>query len=82
VRRGTQIAYVPRHANGDLDHPDVETCFVTSVNGDAAYCRYWSKSHPGELRTKANSELTPLCLLEEIDSELQELVDELLAVLP
>jgi len=82
MKRGTQIAYVPTHANGDLDHDDVQTGFVISVNGDAAYCRYWSKSNPDELRTKANSELTPLCLLEEIDSTSQERVDEILKTLP
>lgn len=82
MKRGTQIAYVPRHANGDLDHDDVETGFITSVIGNAAFCRYWSKANPDELRTKANSELTHICLLEKIDSVPQGRVDELLKVLP
>ena len=77
MKRGTQIAYIPDHANGDLDHPDVEAGFVTSWReGDqAAYCRYWSKVNPDELRTKANSELTPCRYLEEIDSCPQWRVD-------
>lgn len=64
LQRGTQIIYVPTHAEGNENHPDCERGFVTSVKPDAAFCRYWSKYHPGELRTKMNSELTPLdCLV-------------------
>lgn len=57
----TQIAYVPQHAKGDLNHPDVQFGFVTSLHrdGENAFCRYWSKYHSG-LRTLANSELTPI----------------------
>ena len=61
LQPGTQIAYVPTHANGDLSHPDVEFGFVTSVRGDVAFCRYWSKGDG--LRTTANSEATPISLL-------------------
>jgi hypothetical protein len=63
IQRGTQIIYVPTHANGDIRHQDCEPGFVTSVRGRNAFCRYWSKYHPQELRTKANSELTPIDLL-------------------
>jgi hypothetical protein len=64
LTEGTQIIYVPMHANGDTGHPDCEAGFVTSVRGTNAFCRYWSKHTPGELRTKANSELTPIdCLV-------------------
>lgn len=79
VEKGTQIAYIPTHAGGDIDHKDVEFGFVTSVKPelDIAYCRYWSKYSPGELRTKANSEGTPLnCLVEHIFVE-QAVVDRL-----
>ena len=59
--RGDQIAYVPSHANGDMDHPDVDYGFVYNVNKydkNLYFCRYWSKYEKGELRTKANSEST------------------------
>ena len=49
-----QVAYVPLHCDGDLRHEDVELGFVTSVNDNAVFCRYFYKS--GELRTTANSE--------------------------
>lgn len=56
---GTQIAYVPMHADG-IDDPDVEFGFVTSVRtmewgSTVVFCRYWSKYHD-DLRTQANSE--------------------------
>lgn len=54
----TQIAYVPTHANGNLSHQNVEFGFVTSVTAHGAFCRYWNKAKT-DLRTKANSELTP-----------------------
>jgi hypothetical protein len=56
-----QVAYIPTHAMGDVNHPDVEFGFVVS-KAKAPHCyyvRYWSKYSPGELRTKANSEITP-----------------------
>lgn len=65
LKRGTQIAYIPTHANGDIEHPDVELGFVTSVRDDVAFCRYWSKYSPDELRTKANSEATPIDMVVE-----------------
>ena len=51
---GDQVAYIPRHANGDLTHPDVEFGFVTGVKGDTVFCRYFYRS--GKLRTVSNSE--------------------------
>ena len=60
-KRGDQIVYVPEHANGDMSHPDVDFGFVWRRNeydGNLYFCRYWSKFHDGELRTKANSEST------------------------
>lgn len=74
--KGKQIVYVPDIAGGDLDHPAVEDGFVTSDPGsDAVFCRYWSKYSPGELRTKAGSELTPTSLLRVIDTVPQARVD-------
>lgn len=53
LKPGTQIIYIPMHAKGDENHPDVEEGFVTThrPGSDAVYCRYWSKHYPGELRT-------------------------------
>jgi len=72
-----QIAYIPLHASGDIKHPDVELGFVTSVRDDTAFCRYWSKWEQGELRTKANSEGTPIAQLVYHVSTSQEIVDAL-----
>ena len=83
LERGTQIAYVPTHAHGDLNHPDVKIGFVTVDRGaDGAFCRYWRKDLPPAkqmyaenvedyLRTKDNSELTPReCIVVLITSHL------------
>ena len=83
IGKGTQVIYIPTHAGGYARHPDVEIGFVTSLDddGDTAFCRYWSKSSPAELRTKANSEATSLFLLERpMPDQLkpQEIVDRLL----
>lgn len=60
MKRGTQIIYIPDHAGEDTSHPDCQTGFTTSdIRSDRyIFCRFWSKCSPGELRTKANSELT------------------------
>ena len=77
MKSGTQIAYIPTHAGGDINHPDVEFGFVTSKGYDESYfCRYWRKGHLGELRTLANSESTTAYLLVEHESVSQEVVDE------
>lgn len=81
LTRGTQILYVPMHAHGDTNHPDVEAGFVTSVRGDVAFCRYWSKYAPGELRTKANSEATPLAAIVVRDTVPQHQVTAALAAI-
>lgn len=78
LTRGTQIVYVPTHANGDTQHPDAEPGFVTSMNGDVAFCRYWSKSNPDQLRTTVNSEATPVDTLVVADTRPQAVVDTLL----
>lgn len=64
LKLGTQIAYVPNHADGDITHADVQHGFVGVVTQGGAFCwywlpkKYWTGSIPS-LRTKANSELTP-----------------------
>jgi len=67
VKPGTQIAYIPAHALGDIYHPDVEFGFVTSqvIVNRSHFCRFWLKGQPGRLRTVSNSEMTPdECLVE------------------
>ena len=71
LTRGQQIIYIPSHVyprqgeeSPPLYHPDCEKGFVTSVNGHGyAFCRYWSKYPPFNLRTQANSERTPIANL-------------------
>lgn len=89
MKQGTQIAYIPNHAKGDITHPDVEFGFVTAeapigfvVNGQSKYhfCRYWSKGKLGtELRTLSCSQMTPTKCLVEHDSVPQGVVDSWLA---
>lgn len=81
MKPGTQIAYIPPHADGDINHPDVEFGFVTGQSRLGYFCRYWSKIYPVQLRTRANSELTPgHCLIEYI-SRPQLVVDRYLKLL-
>lgn len=84
MKPGTQIAYVPSHVNGDIRHPDVQFGFVTSERDNAHFCRYWTRGKEGnDLRTKANSELTPNKYLvqykavsqDHVDSELNWIVE-------
>jgi len=77
MKLGTQIAYIPLHAENDINNPDVEFGFVVSEHGDAHFCRYWRRGHLGELRTVANSELTPTDNLVEYKSVSQDVVDNL-----
>lgn len=61
---GTQIAYVPLHAEGDIDHKDVQFGFIVIEKPDmeAYVCRYFNL-HSDELRTKANGEITPKLMM-------------------
>lgn len=84
LKQGTQIAYVPNYADGDIGHPDVQFGFVSSVVDSGAHCRYWqnkkyqTESFP-ELRTKANSELTPFDNILIWDSVSQDYVNQAIA---
>lgn len=78
LKRGTQIAYIPNHADGDINHSSVEQGFVTSTSEKVAFCRFWSKCYKAELRTKANSEAIIFDNIVIIDSVPQTLVDEML----
>lgn len=93
LNRGTQIVYVPDHIEGGFDgsfeYPNgSQPGFVlagpmTDEFGNQSYfCRYWilHRFRPvHELRTKANSELTPirLCLIK--NTVPQEWVDNWIA---
>ena len=83
LKPGTQILYVPAHAEGDEGHLDVEMGFVTSMHfsGVAVFCRYWSKYSRYELRTTANSELTLLKRIVVRDTVAQERVDRALGLI-
>ena len=84
MKPGTQIIYIPTHAEGDEDHPDADAGFVTVMaNDDFAWCRYWSRNFPDELelRTTANSELTPVTQLVERDTTEQHIVNALIVEL-
>jgi len=83
LERGTQVTYIPWHASGNIDHPDCEDGFVTSIQANGtheqvAYVRYFAKGKPDILRTKANSERTPLAMLVVRDHHLQSEIDALL----
>lgn len=43
---GAPVTYVPRHANGDASHPDVERGHISSFNDVSIWVRY--KSQTGE----------------------------------
>lgn len=70
-----QIAYIPPHAEGDMNHPSVEYGFIMTGGFEYSFCRYWLKGKPGVLRTTSCSERTPnnclykckLCTVEEIN---------------
>jgi hypothetical protein len=80
MKKGTQIVYTPDHANGDINHPDSERGFVahSTIIDDALFCRYWRRGEPLQLRTLANSELTPIRNIIELDTVQQEIVNETL----
>jgi hypothetical protein len=64
---GTQIIYIPHHAHGDENHPDVEEGFITILEPQHhhAWCRFWSKHSPQELRTASTSEVVSLNFIKE-----------------
>ena len=77
---GTQIAYIPNHAHGDINHEDVEYGFVTG-NRSFVFCRYWTKGRLGVLRTTSCSEATNREDLVECKSVNQAMVDQLMIAL-
>jgi hypothetical protein len=83
MKPGTQIAYIPNHANGDIIHPDVEFGFVISESTSKTghFCRYWVKGEIGNLRIRANSESTPNENLVEVKSVPQAYITALMKTL-
>ena len=77
LKRGTQVLYIPEHAV-DWNDPVCERGFVTHVPapGTHAFVRYFREG--GNLRTTANSELTPVDRLLKIVLRPQEEIDSLL----
>jgi hypothetical protein len=89
--RGMQIKYLPTHANGDVNHPDCEQGFITSVKViDVAhtivFARFWYKGHlPATikdvascLRTRGNSEgaeLIDIVFLDKAECLPQDIID-------
>lgn len=84
LKRGTQVAYIPTHANRDIHHPDVEFGFVTNAEDigwrdeTAYWCRFWVKGKLGVLRTVTNSERCYEWDIVEYTSVDQSVVDEIL----
>lgn len=76
LKPGTQIIYVPNHADGP-GHSDCEKGFVVSIRGENAMCRYFRRGTT-ELRTLANSESTPIVDLVATNHCLQGLVETFL----
>jgi len=37
---GDRAAYIPYHANGDINHPDVEYGIVTGMNKEYVFVRF------------------------------------------
>lgn len=77
LKPGTQIISVPTHVN-NLEDPACEPGFVTSgpTRDGAYFCRYWlKKDGKYELRTKANSELTPVHTLVVLETVPQMIVE-------
>lgn len=57
--QGDEIIYLPGHADGNIDHPDCERGFVTSIRNGTVFCRFFAKNGHSDfygLRTVANSE--------------------------
>ena len=94
MKPGTQIVYVPNHEMKSYKESGItnfgypngsQPGFVASesrVDG-SVFCRYWLITHTKEvlehdLRTTANSELTPIRNLVIQDTVPQEIVDRLM----
>lgn len=77
---GVQVAYIPHHAGGDIDHKDVEYGFITGASKDHNYlfCRFWRQGYPGQLRTTSCSKATPVVNLQLFKTVRQPIVDQMM----
>ena len=78
MKIGTQIVYIPMHiCIKNVDHEDNEEGFVFGKEKNGSIpCRYWSKFYPDQLRTKANSEMTPMWRIVKKDTRPQGMVNK------
>ena len=88
IKPGTQIVYVPSHLRDQIKIPadywkveGVEFGFVTSVRNDVAFCRYFYSKTSEALRTIANSEATPLFLLDVYYHHRDNLINSLMKMI-
>ena len=76
--RGTQVIYIPTHAEGNLCHPDCEEGFVTAhASVNTVFVRYFYRG-TDELRTIINSEATDMSYLVIKQLRPQEQIEDLL----
>lgn len=40
---GDPVRYIPRHAHGDINHPDCENGIVSSRNDEFVFVRYYAR---------------------------------------
>ncbi len=67
---GDQIVYDPGHESG------IEHGFVTDVRSETVFCRFWSPTNLGSLRTLANSEGCPFSSLSKTGENVpQEIIE-------
>ena len=82
LEQGTQVRYIPDHADGDSDHPDCLDGFVMGPiviihDGVNVPVRYWGKHSPGWLKNVSNSEITEIENLILVDSYPQFIIDRI-----
>ena len=78
LKKGSQIAYIPNHADGDINHKDVQYGFVMSVKPNGIFCRFFTNKKGGFLRTTANSELCSEENLVECETYSNEFIAKLI----
>ena len=96
LKKGTQIIYVPAHIEVSLNPSDAEKLalvvgkqaepgFVsqtTATTNHHVFCRFWSKHRGGrDLRTRTNSESTPMDSILLFDTAPQDVVDAWLTII-
>lgn len=85
LKRGTQIAYIPDHADNNLDHADVEYGFITSIKKiemgmmeELIFCRFWNNNNLDELWTTSCSVCVPIDKLIYFILKPKNVIDEAL----